>query len=297
MWTWRLTLGVVFLVLVTSGLLLLAGYLIGGHSAYQAAQEREAAVAAAQPAPAPEGEGATGPAAAGDVDLSEAESRADARAQAIERQRDKVRFARGIAKKAGLEGVASGLTGVSKGLGTAKSANLKAKDAAARANTVQQGGGEARLLQDVTGGEEQPSDVRVVEPVALAPPSATARTRSSAPPPDMPGRRPGETEEQAQARLRPVMPPPEPEPPQVVFSLQVGYFASQSGARLLSNDLAAKDYDARIVAHADEAGRTWYSVAIGEYGQRDDAERAARHFRNREGKPVRIVFLSAPPPK
>ncbi|MGB0671994.1 MAG: SPOR domain-containing protein, partial [Rhodospirillales bacterium] len=72
---------------------------------------------------------------------------------------------------------------------------------------------------------------------------------------------------------------------------QVGYFATEASASRLAGDLSGKGYAAEVLGAPDATGRTWYSVGIGDYTDRDIAEREARNFRKAENKPVRVVFL------
>lgn len=138
------------------------------------------------------------------------------------------------------------------------------------------------------------ADVRMAEPLTMLPMATLASYRRPVPPADMPNRRPGQSPAEAAKMAQAAAPGAGPE---MVFSLQVGYFANEPNARKLLKELTEKGYKTQLFGYGDDGGRVWYSIGIGDYARRDDAERAARDFRLNESKPVRVVFLPAPKPE
>ncbi|SPD74253.1 putative TPR repeat family protein [uncultured Desulfobacterium sp.] len=62
------------------------------------------------------------------------------------------------------------------------------------------------------------------------------------------------------------------------FCIQAGAFLSMKNAQVLTKKLADKGYEARVVPFKDRSDKTWYTVRIGNYASRREAEKEAGEF-------------------
>ncbi|MBF0339613.1 MAG: type II secretion system secretin GspD [Magnetococcales bacterium] len=70
------------------------------------------------------------------------------------------------------------------------------------------------------------------------------------------------------------------------YALQVEYGDKPDGAKAMADRLLAKGYAASVVRESDRDGKARFSVRIGHYATRAEAERAAGEFKKKEGRSV-----------
>lgn len=62
------------------------------------------------------------------------------------------------------------------------------------------------------------------------------------------------------------------------FCIQAGAFLSMKNAQVLTKNLSGKGYEARVIPFKDSSDKTWYTVRIGNYSSRREAEKVAGEF-------------------
>lgn len=74
-----------------------------------------------------------------------------------------------------------------------------------------------------------------------------------------------------------------PDPEETIYELQLGLFVEGSNATGFVADLEGRGYRAYIVEVRSSRGEPRYTVRLGPYPTKGEAQAAAREYRNRQG--------------
>ncbi len=78
-----------------------------------------------------------------------------------------------------------------------------------------------------------------------------------------------------------------------VYSVQVGSFSREQGARHVQQQLVAKGYDAFVVPVTTKTGRRLHRVVIGRYNNKKKAQRSRAAYRDRENRESLVIRHAA----
>ncbi len=97
------------------------------------------------------------------------------------------------------------------------------------------------------------------------------------------------------AELAPAKAPPAAAQKNIFFTFQVDAIANKDHAYVLEENLMDKGYPAYVEEASDNTGKITYQVRVGKYQTREDAEKAARAFYEKEKKSYWITATQLDP--
>ena len=97
------------------------------------------------------------------------------------------------------------------------------------------------------------------------------------------------------AELAPAKAPPAAAQKNIFFTFQVDAIANKDRAYVLEENLMDKGYPAYVEEASDNTGKITYQVRVGKYQTREDAEKAARTFYEKEKKSYWITATQLDP--
>jgi len=97
------------------------------------------------------------------------------------------------------------------------------------------------------------------------------------------------------AELAPAKAPPAAAQKNIFFTFQVDSIANKDRAYVLEENLMDKGYPAYVEEASDNTGKITYQVRVGKYQTREDAEKAARTFYEKEKKSYWITATQLDP--